>query len=126
MSERRNATRFRGWPLLGVLAPSACLVATLDPVEAAGSLDRRIEVRCASGRSFVAGLRPGTAVVIASGRRYRLDARLSSLGVRYVSGEAAFALDEDRAVLIGATGGPYQDCKVSRPLRMLHSNKRRG
>ena len=73
---------------------------------------------CAFGVEFSVRFRAERATVLAHGRRYELSSRPISVGVRYGSGKVAFAQDEDRAVLIGAAGGPYRDC-IERPASPL-------
>lgn len=65
---------------------------------------------CALGIEFSVRFSKARAVVLAQGRRYELEARPLSVGIRYGSDTVAFAQDGDRAVLVGAAGGPYHDC----------------
>lgn len=41
---------------------------------------------------------------------YNLVRRPSSIGRKYASADATFILDEERAVLTGADGGPFRRC----------------
>ncbi|MDP8913016.1 MAG: hypothetical protein M3N39_05520 [Pseudomonadota bacterium] len=41
---------------------------------------------------------------------HELDRRPSSIGRKYLAGETTFIIDEDRAVLTGADGGPFKSC----------------
>lgn len=65
---------------------------------------------CDSGASFSAQFSNGKVRIDTGERRYDLARRPASQGVRYGSDHVAFAQDEDRAVLIGAAGGPYKGC----------------
>lgn len=69
---------------------------------------------CAFGIEFSVRFSGARAVVFADGQRYELEARPLSVGIRYGSKAVAFAQDDNRAVLIGAAGGPYRDC-IERP-----------
>jgi hypothetical protein len=65
---------------------------------------------CASGGEFSVRFSGGRAIVLADGKRYELEKRSLSVGIRYGSSSVAFAQDDERAVLVGAPGGPYLDC----------------
>lgn len=71
--------------------------------------------RCDGDINFMAWLRSEEAVISTRSHRYELQARPSSIGVRYGAGDVAFAQDEKRAVLIGAADGPYRDCVQEYP-----------
>jgi hypothetical protein len=73
---------------------------------------------CAFGVEFTVRFSGTRAIVLADGQRYELEERPLSVGVRYGSDTVAFAQDDDRAVLVGAAGGPYRDC-VQLPPRPL-------
>jgi hypothetical protein len=118
---RGSVTLARQWRPLGLLAMSLCLLVISGRAAATAIRGTRVEIGCVSARSFVADLWPANAIVVVPGQRYRLSARPTSFGLRYVSDQVALALDQDRAVLIGAAGGPYRGCKVSRPPRRLAS-----
>ncbi|WP_160296746.1 hypothetical protein [Sphingomonas sp. ERG5] len=47
---------------------------------------------------------------MAGSTRYDLPKVRSSIGLRFVSKQVAFAYDDRAAFLIGAAGGPYRDC----------------
>ena len=66
--------------------------------------------RCDNGVSFVVSFQPGRAKIVTRSGVYVLEARKASLGRRYASGNVAFAQDEERAVLVGAVGGPFRNC----------------
>lgn len=69
---------------------------------------------CEHGISFTVEFREGLALVHAGGNSYTLTSRPSSIGRRYGSDSVAFMQDEDRGVLVGATGGPFRRCSVAR------------
>jgi hypothetical protein len=52
----------------------------------------------------------GQVRVTTSTSVYDLDVRPSSIGNKFSAGETTFILDEDRAVLTGADGGPFKRC----------------
>jgi hypothetical protein len=84
-----------------------------DDVEAAPATPREragIVYHCSGGASFRVRFESGVAVVTAGGRTHRLPARRSSIGRKYNSDNIYFIQDEDRAVLVGAGGGPYTFC----------------
>jgi hypothetical protein len=68
---------------------------------------------CRSGPSFTVQLQGNRALVVTGSERYSLRRRASSIGIRYGSQSVAFALDEDRAVLVGAAGAIYHGCRRS-------------
>jgi len=65
---------------------------------------------CDRGVGFSGQFEGNRAIIRTLTNRYDLKARRSSLGVRYGSNSVSFAQDEERAVLVGAADGPYQNC----------------
>jgi hypothetical protein len=81
--------------------------APADPAEVAADLRN---FTCDGGVSFSGQFEDNRAIIRTLANRYDLEARRSSLGVRYGSNSVSFAQDEERAVLVGAADGPYQNC----------------
>lgn len=96
---------------LALVTASGTLLAAVACARS-GSADRTIErvYRCDGGISFVVSFRPGRAKVVTRSGVYVMEARKASFGQRYASDDVAFAQDEDRAVLVGAVGGPFRNC----------------
>ena len=65
---------------------------------------------CDGGTVFRVDVRNAAARVTTTTGVYDLDARPSSIGRKYSSADTTFILDEERAVLIGAGGGPFKRC----------------
>jgi hypothetical protein len=72
--------------------------------------DPTLHFLCEGGTSFRVSFLDGRVRVTTSTSAYDLDVRSSSIGTKYSSGETTFILDEDRAVLTGADGGPFKRC----------------
>jgi hypothetical protein len=72
--------------------------------------DPNLHFLCEGGTSFRVAFLDGQVRVTTSTSTYDLDVRSSSIGTKYSSGETTFILDEDRAVLTGADGGPFKRC----------------
>ena len=72
--------------------------------------DGALSFVCESGTSFRVNFFDGQVRVTTSTDAYHLDVRPSSIGIKYSSGDTTFILDEDRAVLTGADGGPFKRC----------------
>ncbi len=65
---------------------------------------------CRDGITFQVMFIDGQVRVTTSTSGYDLVLRPSSIGQKYSSGETTIILDEDRAVLTGADGGPFKLC----------------
>lgn len=88
-----------------LLALSAC--ATPDPVTGAA-----ITWRCDGGASFTAqDTEGGDAVVTAGGRTYHVRGVMAASGERFTGGGVEYWQHGDEAMLNGAQGGPYANCK---------------
>lgn len=91
----------------------AVLLQGLTGCAATRPISQRIEILsfiCEGGRSFRVLLFGRQVRVTTSTGVYDLHLRRSSIGTKYSSGETTFILDEDRAVLTGADGGPFKRC----------------
>ena len=67
---------------------------------------------CDGGLSFTARQTlNGDAEVAAGGQTYRVHGVRAASGVRYKSGRVEYWEHGDDAMLNGAAGGPYQNCK---------------
>lgn len=71
---------------------------------------------CDGGTSFRVNFFDGHVRVTTSKSAYDLYARPSSIGTKYASNDTTFILDEDRAVLTGADGGPFKRCHEAQVL----------
>lgn len=103
----RSASRLTASMIAIALLPPGALACALQD-GASGEIRRTF--RCDGGKTFEGRLSDRHAIITTPSYQYRLSARTSSLGTRYVGKTTAFALDEDRAVLIGAADGPYLNC----------------
>lgn len=93
------------------VASAALLLVSPFGGVAAGKPSDRATFVCDGEQSFVVEFANGHARLIAGKESYRLEKRRSSFGRRYASDAVAFMQDEDRAVLVGAEGGPYRNCR---------------
>lgn len=88
-----------------LLALSAC--ATND-----APTGESIVWRCDGGASFSARLTSeGNAEVAAGGHTYRLPGVIAGSGVRYFDGHVEYWEHGGEAMLNGAAGGPYANCR---------------
>lgn len=68
--------------------------------------------RCDGGASFSARMTTqGNAEVEAGGQVYRLPGVPAGSGVRYTDGQVEYWERGDEAMLNGARGGPYSNCR---------------
>jgi membrane-bound inhibitor of C-type lysozyme len=68
--------------------------------------------RCDNGVSFSARMTEGgSAEVTAGGRVYYVRGVMSASGNRYKSGGVEYWAHGDEAMLSGAAGGPYENCR---------------
>lgn len=97
---------------MSVLALSACATAPL-PV-AADASDAPQTYACAGGKSFTAAydLKGDRATVKAGGRSYSLRHAPSGSGVKYAGGGVELFAKGTEAMLDGASGSPYRDCRT--------------
>lgn len=72
--------------------------------------DPSVSFVCEGGTSFRVAFFDGQVRVTTSAASYDLDFRPSSIGRKYSSDSTVFIQDEERAVLIGAAGGPFKRC----------------
>lgn len=95
--------------LAGGLALSAC--ASVEPEDAT---DRPMTYACAAGGSFTAAYsRDGRrAYVTAGGQAYVLRPIPAASGVRYTGGGVTLHAKGPEALLEGAAGGPYRNCRT--------------
>jgi membrane-bound inhibitor of C-type lysozyme len=71
-----------------------------------------LEWRCDGGASFSARMTTqGNAEVSAGGQVYRLPGVPAGSGTRYTDGRVEYWQHGDEAMLNGAQGGPYSNCK---------------
>ena len=97
------------------LSPSVALSVLASLAACAGSTTNReqhssMNFICDGGKSFRVDARDRRIRVTTRTGVYDLDARPSSIGRKYSSANTTFILDEERAVLVGAGGGPFKRC----------------
>jgi hypothetical protein len=68
---------------------------------------------CEGGSLFRVRFFDGQVRITTRSGAYNLDRRPSSIGQKYSSGDTTFILDEERAVLTGAGGGPFKRCHAT-------------
>jgi hypothetical protein len=66
---------------------------------------------CQGGASFKVEYLPRQVRVTTTAGTYLLASRPSSIGQKYSSENIFFIQDEERAVLVGAAGGPFSQCE---------------
>ena len=95
-----------------VLALSACASAP-RPV-AADATDAAQTYACAGGKSFTAAydLKGDRASISAGGRTYSLRHVPSGSGVKYAKDGVELHAKGTEAMLVGAAGSPYRDCRT--------------
>ena len=95
--------------LAGLVALGGC--ATVMPEDAT---DAPMAYACAGGKRFTAAydLTGDKARVSAGGTSYTLSHERSGSGARYAKGPVELSTKGDQALLTGAAGGPYRDCRT--------------
>jgi membrane-bound inhibitor of C-type lysozyme len=72
----------------------------------------RMDWRCDGGAAFSARIKPdGVAEVFAGGRVYNLPHVQAASGARYAEGGVEYWERGGEAMLNGAQGGPYANCR---------------
>ena len=72
----------------------------------------RIDWRCDGGAAFSARLtNEGNAEVFAGGQVYTLPGVMAASGTRYTNGAVEYWEHGGEAMLNGAAGGPYTNCR---------------
>ncbi|MEQ1619268.1 MAG: MliC family protein [Terricaulis sp.] len=67
---------------------------------------------CDGGRTFRAhNTSGGNAKVVAGGQTYRLPGVMAGSGARYFDGSVEYWEHHGEAMLNGAAGGPYENCR---------------
>lgn len=93
--------------LAALLALSACATATTPG-------GPRADWRCDGGAAFSMRLNDdGNAEVFAGGQLYQLPGVVAGSGTRYTNGAVEYWEHGDEAMLNGARGGPYTNCRRS-------------
>lgn len=68
--------------------------------------------RCDGGVTFTArNTTGGNAEVVAGGQTYHLPGVIAASGVRYFDGRVEYWEHHGEAMLNGAAGGPYENCR---------------
>jgi membrane-bound inhibitor of C-type lysozyme len=89
-----------------LLALAACATTTTQP---AGP---RVDWRCDGGGAFSMRLTSeGNAEVFAGGQVYNLPGVVAGSGTRYTNGSVEYWEHGGEAMLNGAAGGPYNNCR---------------
>jgi membrane-bound inhibitor of C-type lysozyme len=92
-----------------ILASIAAVAACTTPSGAAGE---RIDWRCDGGAAFSMRLtNAGNAEVFAGGQTYTLPGVIAGSGTRYTNGTVEYWEHGREAMLNGAAGGPYTNCR---------------
>ena len=92
-----------------ILASIAALTACTTTSGGAGA---RIDWRCDGGAAFSMRLtNEGNAEVFAGGQTYTLPGVIAGSGTRYTNGTVEYWEHGGEAMLNGAAGGPYTNCR---------------
>ena len=92
-----------------ILASIAALAACTTT---SGGTGARIDWRCDGGAAFSMRLNnEGSAEVFAGGQTYTLPGVMAGSGTRYTNGTVEYWEHGSEAMLNGAAGGPYTNCR---------------
>jgi len=94
-------------PIAAALTLAGCAVAA-----SARAQRHVLGFTCDAGISFSVAADAKRAWVTTAAGSYVLKRRRSSIGRKYESATVAFIQDDDRAVLVGADGGPFRNCRL--------------
>lgn len=99
-----------GDPMKKLLALAAlAILAACSTTVAAGN---RVDWRCDGGAAFSARINAsGNAEVFAGGQVYNLPGVAAGSGTRYTNGAVEYWEHGGEAMLNGAHGGPYSNCR---------------
>ena len=92
--------------LVAAFALAGC--AASEPAYGDGS---SVAFLCEGGRYFWVDYSNGQARVSTSSANHLLGERPSSIGRKFSSDTVSFIHDEDRASLVGVSGGPFRRCR---------------
>lgn len=96
---------------LKALATTAAVLA-LSACASTGTIGNRMDWRCGGGAAFSARIKSsGTAEVFAGGQVYNLPHVQAASGARYSNGAVEYWEHGGEAMLTGARGGPYTNCR---------------
>jgi hypothetical protein len=112
MERTRHSRARRAWPLLSIAAIACAAEAATARTRTAAPAT---SFACAGGIAFTVAYVRGGAWVTTRAGRWLLRRAPSGIGKRYVSPDAAFILDQDRAALVGLPGGPFLRCTAAAP-----------
>ena len=90
--------------LAALLALAACSTS-------GGAVGGRIDWRCDRGAAFSVRFTDGSAHVFAGGQVYNLPHAVSGSGARYSKDSVEYWEHSGEAMLNGARGGPYANCR---------------
>jgi membrane-bound inhibitor of C-type lysozyme len=99
-------------PMNKLLAFAALLALTACATGATTPSGPRADWRCDGGAAFSMRLTDeGNAEVFAGGQLYNLPGVAAGSGTRYTNGSVEYWEHGDEAMLNGAQGGPYNNCR---------------
>ena len=94
-----------------LLAATALALAACASTPAVGP-GNRVDWRCDGGAAFSARINgSGNAEVFAGGQVYTLPGVAAGSGTRYTNGSVEYWEHGGEAMLNGAAGGPYNNCR---------------
>ena len=94
------------------VAALAALVLLAACGTTSGAAGPRVDWRCDNGAAFSMRLTAeGSAEVFAAGRTYNLPGVVAGSGTRYTDGSVEYWEHGGEAMLNGAPGGPYTNCR---------------
>ena len=112
MERTHHSRARRAWPLLAI---AAIAFAADAAIARTGTAAPTTSFACAGGTGFTVAYVRGGAWVTTRAGRWLLRRAPSGIGKRYVSPDATFILDQDRAALVGLPGGPFLRCIAAAP-----------
>jgi membrane-bound inhibitor of C-type lysozyme len=97
--------------LLLVTALATTLAACTTMSSPAPAVGERTEWKCDHGAAFSVRFTTESAEVFAGGQTYSLPHAQSGSGARYANGAVEYWEHAGEAMLNGAAGGPYANCR---------------
>lgn len=98
-------------PPFPLAALSATFLAACSAGKSLASPGGAIRFVCQGGATFSVRHERDRARIATSEGEWTFHRRRSSIGRKYVAGDATFIHDEDRAALNGLAGGPFRQCR---------------
>lgn len=94
-----------------LLLLTAAITLSACATTSGGALGNRVDWRCDGGAAFSLRYTPERAEVFAGGQVYRLPAVQAASGERFSNGAVEYWEHGGEAMLNGAAGGPYTNCR---------------